>query len=292
MNLKYAAAAAALALSAVSAQAAIAVPADYSISYDPSVFGGNVSRSGNVITWNNLGLNGYAAEVSGTAGSSLLKTVSFSDIGRLSITPDAGRKIDSITYTLNVGNFGLNFPSATGSAIVNWGLSATAYGTGAAATDTLSQSGTSTTAGTKTGITTNTGGTTTTTSAVVTSLLKIVGGSLFIQPGFTELSKQTSGFATTTWNQILGTQRTGAGGNLSLFGGWANGLNINLDFFGEASARGTASSTLSLLSVSMDVKTSAVTPVPEPETYAMLLAGLGVIGGMARRRRNKAAANA
>jgi len=28
-------------------------------------------------------------------------------------------------------------------------------------------------------------------------------------------------------------------------------------------------------------------PVPEPETYAMLLAGLGLMGGIARRRRNK-----
>jgi hypothetical protein len=31
-----------------------------------------------------------------------------------------------------------------------------------------------------------------------------------------------------------------------------------------------------------------VTPVPEPETYAMLIAGLGLMGFIARRRRNKA----
>ncbi|MFX9665008.1 FxDxF family PEP-CTERM protein [Acinetobacter baumannii] len=29
----------------------------------------------------------------------------------------------------------------------------------------------------------------------------------------------------------------------------------------------------------------SVTPVPEPETYALLLAGLGLIGAAARRRR-------
>jgi hypothetical protein len=29
-----------------------------------------------------------------------------------------------------------------------------------------------------------------------------------------------------------------------------------------------------------------VTPVPEPETYALLLAGLGVVGFMARRRKS------
>lgn len=34
---------------------------------------------------------------------------------------------------------------------------------------------------------------------------------------------------------------------------------------------------------------SSVTPVPEPETYAMLLAGLGLVAGVARRRRKIAA---
>ena len=29
----------------------------------------------------------------------------------------------------------------------------------------------------------------------------------------------------------------------------------------------------------------SVSPVPEPETYAMLLAGLGLVGAMARRRK-------
>jgi hypothetical protein len=31
---------------------------------------------------------------------------------------------------------------------------------------------------------------------------------------------------------------------------------------------------------------STVTPVPEPETYALMLAGLGIVGAIARRRRN------
>ena len=31
---------------------------------------------------------------------------------------------------------------------------------------------------------------------------------------------------------------------------------------------------------------STITPVPEPETYAMMLAGLGALGFLARRRRN------
>lgn len=36
-----------------------------------------------------------------------------------------------------------------------------------------------------------------------------------------------------------------------------------------------------------DVDTLSVTAVPEPETYAMMLVGLGLIGGMARRRKLK-----
>jgi hypothetical protein len=34
----------------------------------------------------------------------------------------------------------------------------------------------------------------------------------------------------------------------------------------------------------------AATPVPEPETYAMMLAGLGLMGFIARRRRDRGAA--
>ena len=33
---------------------------------------------------------------------------------------------------------------------------------------------------------------------------------------------------------------------------------------------------------------AAVTPVPEPETYGVMLAGLGVLGFIARRKRKQA----
>jgi hypothetical protein len=38
-----------------------------------------------------------------------------------------------------------------------------------------------------------------------------------------------------------------------------------------------------------DVGNGVAAPVPEPETYAMMLAGLGLLGFMARRRKQKAA---
>jgi len=34
-----------------------------------------------------------------------------------------------------------------------------------------------------------------------------------------------------------------------------------------------------------DISVIGVVPVPEPETYAMLLAGLGLMGAVARRRK-------
>jgi hypothetical protein len=40
------------------------------------------------------------------------------------------------------------------------------------------------------------------------------------------------------------------------------------------------------LQVGIDNISLSVTPVPEPETYALLLAGLGLMGFVARRRNN------
>ena len=40
-------------------------------------------------------------------------------------------------------------------------------------------------------------------------------------------------------------------------------------------------------SLKVDDVQISVTAVPEPETYAMMLAGLGLMGTIARRRKNK-----
>lgn len=50
--------------------------------------------------------------------------------------------------------------------------------------------------------------------------------------------------------------------------------------------------TNSLSSGSVKINSITVTPVPEPETFAMLLSGLGMMGFIGRRRSLKAAANA
>ncbi|PQA78470.1 PEP-CTERM sorting domain-containing protein [Rhodoferax sp. TS-BS-61-7] len=61
--------------------------------------------------------------------------------------------------------------------------------------------------------------------------------------------------------------------------GIANGANLQYQSIGLDSAQGGTVPSLSL------VGALHVTAVPEPETFAMLLAGLGAIGAMVRRRK-------
>jgi hypothetical protein len=62
--------------------------------------------------------------------------------------------------------------------------------------------------------------------------------------------------------------------NLSPFFGDFNGLTATLNFGGSCSCSGFG--------------TGVLTPVPEPETYALMLAGLGGIVGFTRYRAKKA----
>ncbi|MNM25698.1 PEP-CTERM motif protein [compost metagenome] len=68
----------------------------------------------------------------------------------------------------------------------------------------------------------------------------------------------------------------GGGGQINgsvVVGNWASNIQVNANhYFNATNVAGYVSA------------------VPEPETYAMLLAGLGLVGFMARRRKNKSAA--
>lgn len=68
----------------------------------------------------------------------------------------------------------------------------------------------------------------------------------------------------------------GGGGQINgsvVVGNWASNIQVNANhYFSATNVAGYVSA------------------VPEPETYAMLLAGLGLVGFMARRRKNKSAA--
>ena len=82
-------------------------------------------------------------------------------------------------------------------------------------------------------------------------------------------------FADTTLNVLTGTDITKAGA-----GTYAPG-----NYYYTVSGVGTAGAEKAG-AYSFAVVTSL--PVPEPETYAMLLAGLGLLGTIARRRKSKA----
>ncbi len=87
----------------------------------------------------------------------------------------------------------------------------------------------------------------------------------------------------------------GFGGN-SARAGWSNGINSSFELAGSAvngallNSGGNALVSHSLNSTidgqyNFQVRNGTVIPsIPEPETYAMLLAGLGLLGAVARRR--------
>lgn len=119
----------------------------------------------------------------------------------------------------------------------------------------------------------------------------------FASIGFFTQSITLSGLTNGTY-EILGT----LSGNLLSFSSIAldgNAWNIT-NFsantrqfsFGYLDVTGSAPLTLSLSGTNQSLSSTyagsiSVTAVPEPESYAMLLAGLGVMGAIARRR-NKA----
>jgi len=72
---------------------------------------------------------------------------------------------------------------------------------------------------------------------------------------------------------------------LSAFGsGIANGSNTNTQFVTISDVKGLNKLTFSTGSIAFEV--AQVSAVPEPETYALMLAGLGAVGFIARRRKS------
>jgi hypothetical protein len=64
------------------------------------------------------------------------------------------------------------------------------------------------------------------------------------------------------------------------------GVNLTLALAGIHSVTLTqTSATIGLDNLAFNNVTAAVTAVPEPQTYALMLAGLGALGWVARRRR-------
>nr|WP_206022005.1 FxDxF family PEP-CTERM protein [Rhodoferax bucti] len=71
--------------------------------------------------------------------------------------------------------------------------------------------------------------------------------------------------------------------------GTSTGLNYSFSNLLSGTYTLKASGTVANGGFNVLITSYTVTPVPEPETYAMLLAGLGVMGAIARRRSKTAA---
>ncbi len=86
----------------------------------------------------------------------------------------------------------------------------------------------------------------------------------------------------------IGTVYGATGGStsyLSFTGGAAPG-NYQLHVAGTKTGSGTGSYAGNIILSPVENGHPVVSPIPEPETYAMLLAGLGLLGFSARRRKN------
>lgn len=71
--------------------------------------------------------------------------------------------------------------------------------------------------------------------------------------------------------------------------GWLSAGSHKLSFTGNANYYVTGDTTAYVDDVKISVSPVPMSPVPEPETYAMLLAGFGLLGFTARRKKNRAA---
>ena len=95
--------------------------------------------------------------------------------------------------------------------------------------------------------------------------------------------------------------RVGTSNNITSFEAWLDGTALNFASNGATKTLYLEDLPLLAGTHTLEIKgiasvggasyggNVAVQAVPEPETYAMLLAGLGLMGGIARRRANKAA---
>jgi hypothetical protein len=101
------------------------------------------------------------------------------------------------------------------------------------------------------------------------------------------------------WETGSASNGTAGFGGSSARAGWSNGATTSYELAGSAvngsflnggghALRSNSLSSNVLGQYNFQVRNGAVTPaVPEPETYAMLLAGIGMIGAIVRRRRQR-----
>lgn len=157
-----------------------------------------------------------------------------------------------------------------------------------------SETGTFTTGGTGTAGTYTVSDFSVTASAVGATLGSQGGGAYFSGPFSTgePYTFDWDGSSVTAWHHLTGGNSfewivygQTSDPDKSYFFGWDTG-NVNnpktAAYYSASAGQGTKAISVGQVSVSL------ATSVPEPETYALMLAGLGVLGWTARRRRAQA----
>jgi hypothetical protein len=111
-------------------------------------------------------------------------------------------------------------------------------------------------------------------------------------------AKTSSAFQLAAW-EIMAENSSSYNLSNGNFTVWGDGLGADALAQTWLNNLGNATPTLELYiwqqntaNSTQDLAVFAPSPVPEPETYAMLLAGLGLLGFMAKRRKQKEAAAA
>lgn len=99
---------------------------------------------------------------------------------------------------------------------------------------------------------------------------------------------QAEDFGSTRVHVLVDGAEVFAGDTTSTLQTWANGgltvaAGSNIDFAINANGLDVGDSTR------FTAQGNVISPVPEPETYAMMLAGIGMLSAAARRRKNKSA---
>jgi len=124
-------------------------------------------------------------------------------------------------------------------------------------------------------------------------LIAAVGGQTISQVKFDYFTYFDSGITTSpttnAWSLLDGSNTLFASGTLEATGGPVNTDKQDVKSFVYDLTPGLYSAVTLTFSndTAMGFDNFSVTAVPEPETYALMLAGLGVVGFVARRRKTK-----
>lgn len=112
----------------------------------------------------------------------------------------------------------------------------------------------------------------------------------FTLTGINDVSTLLSRNFSTPIGAISGFAATISGGSLAGFTSLQLDTNVTSQILSFGSVLGAGDYSVAISGLSQRRNTAYtlsvdVTPVPEPETYALMLAGLGVVGFLARRRK-------